>query len=369
LCPSCSKMCCRECITKWLTERKRECPYCRAPLHVHQLVNFRLMDDIYAELERLEQQRLSSPRASSSSGAGASNQRHYDYDASEQCALHEAPLHYFCVTCNESICSDCAMFENKHRDHNFERLNKVYERHVALIQHEIGLIQTRLSQLQAVHEGVEGNVRLLKQAAEQRRAELETFVQEVLERLNNQLKAKLAVLLGHKREVYKESQLLETILSELSGQIDRSVCPRTMLIKKTPELRQMLTEIHQKPVSSYYRAAVSASFASEIAPSWHTASLTLHNFAQLRVAEQVVYSEPLMVNGMKWRLKVYPNGLLMPPGFHISFLLFSSLSLSVYAIYPSLLPMFDFFDSSHLPSPVCQAMVWLGVRSCLCFWS
>ena len=46
MCPTCSKICCLSCISKWLTERRSQCPHCRAPLFVSGLVNCRFMEDV-----------------------------------------------------------------------------------------------------------------------------------------------------------------------------------------------------------------------------------------------------------------------------------------------------------------------------------
>lgn len=35
MCPYCSKLCCKECIEKWLLEEdKNECPHCRSILRI-----------------------------------------------------------------------------------------------------------------------------------------------------------------------------------------------------------------------------------------------------------------------------------------------------------------------------------------------
>lgn len=46
MCPHCSKLCCNNCIKKWLTEQKSQCPHCRASLRVSQLVNCRFVSEI-----------------------------------------------------------------------------------------------------------------------------------------------------------------------------------------------------------------------------------------------------------------------------------------------------------------------------------
>ena len=52
MCPSCSKMCCEGCIKRWLTEQKSECPHCRAPLRISNLVNCRFLSDIRSVLDQ-----------------------------------------------------------------------------------------------------------------------------------------------------------------------------------------------------------------------------------------------------------------------------------------------------------------------------
>ena len=41
------------------------------------------------------------------------------------CKEHKTPLSYYCNTCKKPICSDCAMFGDTHKSHQFERLKDV----------------------------------------------------------------------------------------------------------------------------------------------------------------------------------------------------------------------------------------------------
>ena len=51
LCPKCSKMCCFQCIRRWLIEQKPSCPHCRSSLLLHELVKCRWVDDLLPRLE------------------------------------------------------------------------------------------------------------------------------------------------------------------------------------------------------------------------------------------------------------------------------------------------------------------------------
>lgn len=74
LCPHCSKLCCFACISRWLTEQRNQCPHCRAPLHISELVNCRWAEEITQRLDTLQQcNSLASTRnkqAMLASGAG-----------------------------------------------------------------------------------------------------------------------------------------------------------------------------------------------------------------------------------------------------------------------------------------------------------
>ncbi|CAB0041590.1 unnamed protein product [Trichogramma brassicae] len=54
LCPHCSKLCCYVCIRRWITEQRSQCPHCRAPLHLNDLVNCRWVEEVTQQLDTLQ---------------------------------------------------------------------------------------------------------------------------------------------------------------------------------------------------------------------------------------------------------------------------------------------------------------------------
>ena len=56
LCPHCSKLWCKGCITKWLLERKSECPHCREHLTPRNLVNCRFASDLSNAIDDIPEQ-------------------------------------------------------------------------------------------------------------------------------------------------------------------------------------------------------------------------------------------------------------------------------------------------------------------------
>jgi len=57
---------------------------------------------------------------------------------------------------------------------------------------------------------------------------------------------------------------------------------------------------------------------SEIVPSYESGVFILENFTQKQYQADPVYSSPLQVNGLCWRLKVYPDGNGIVRGDYLS---------------------------------------------------
>jgi hypothetical protein len=54
----------------------------------------------------------------------------------ELCSIHKIAQLYYCAQCSEALCSDCFMFEKKHKDHEIKRLDVIYKAHLEKINKE-----------------------------------------------------------------------------------------------------------------------------------------------------------------------------------------------------------------------------------------
>lgn len=57
---------------------------------------------------------------------------------------------------------------------------------------------------------------------------------------------------------------------------------------------------------------------SELVPIYDSSTFVIQKFSQLRLKADAFYSEPLKVNGLSWRLKVYPDGNGVVRGSYLS---------------------------------------------------
>lgn len=113
-------------------------------------------------------------------------------------------------------------------------------------------------------------------------------------------------LMRHKRFLSKETEQLERLVQEIDYQMDSS--SHSQLINKSPELLMMIMQAQLKSTKSYISAPIPPDFASELVPQYDSCSFLIERFSQLQMEGLAVYSKSLLVNGLCWRLKVYPCG-------------------------------------------------------------
>ncbi|EZA51508.1 E3 ubiquitin-protein ligase TRIM37 [Ooceraea biroi] len=177
---------------------------------------------------------------------------------------------------------------------------------------------------------VERNVESVRAAKDERVREIRNAIELMIARLDSQLKAKLLTLMGQKNSLTLETEQLEALLQEVEYQLH--TCTRSELITKSAELSRKIHQIRKKPMTSFVTAPVPA----EIVPGYDSATFTMQNFTQLQLKADPVYSAPLHVNGLCWRLKVYPDGNGVVRGNYLSVFLELSAGLPETSKYVNL---------------------------------
>uniref|UniRef100_A0A8C5GRY0 Tripartite motif containing 37 n=1 Tax=Gouania willdenowi TaxID=441366 RepID=A0A8C5GRY0_GOUWI len=300
LCPHCSKLCCFSCIRRWLTEQRAQCPHCRAPLQLRELVNCRWAEEVTQQLDTLQLCSLT---------------KHEDNDK-DKCENHHEKLSVFCWTCKKCICHQCALWGGMHGGHTFKPLVEIYEQHVSKVKEEVGKLRRRLMELISLVQEVERNVEAVRGAKDERVREIRNAVEMMIARLDNQLKNKLITLMGQKTSLTQETELLESLLQEVEHQLHS--CSKSELISKSPEILLMFQQVHRKPMQSFVTTPVPPDFTSELVPAYDYSTFVLVNFSTLRQRADPVYSPPLQISGLCWRLKVYPDGNGVVRGNYLS---------------------------------------------------
>ncbi|MED6264068.1 Tripartite motif containing 37, partial [Characodon lateralis] len=285
---------------RWLTEQRAQCPHCRAPLQLRELVNCRWAEEVTQQLDTLQLCSLT---------------KHEDNDK-DKCENHHEKLSVFCWTCKKCICHQCALWGGMHGGHTFKPLVEIYEQHVTKVKEEVGKLRRRLMELISLVQEVERNVEAVRGAKDERVREIRNAVEMMIARLDNQLKNKLITLMGQKTSLTQETELLESLLQEVEHQLHS--CSKSELISKSPEILLMFQQVHRKPMQSFVTTPVPPDFTSELVPAYDSSTFVLVNFSTLRQRADPVYSPPLQISGLCWRLKVYPDGNGVVRGNYLS---------------------------------------------------
>uniref|UniRef100_A0A8C0BEB1 Tripartite motif containing 37 n=1 Tax=Buteo japonicus TaxID=224669 RepID=A0A8C0BEB1_9AVES len=294
LCPHCSKLCCFSCI------RVSFHASCRAPLQLRELVNCRWAEEVTQQLDTLQ----------------LCNLTKHEENEKDKCENHHEKLSVFCWTCKKCICHQCALWGGMHGGHTFKPLAEIYEQHVTKVNEEVAKLRRRLMELISLVQEVERNVEAVRSAKDERVREIRNAVEMMIARLDTQLKNKLITLMGQKTSLTQETELLESLLQEVEHQL-RS-CSKSELISKSSEILMMFQQVHRKPMASFVTTPVPPDFTSELVPAYDSTTFVLENFSTLRQRADPVYSPPLQVSGLCWRLKVYPDGNGVVRGYYLS---------------------------------------------------
>ena len=235
----------------------------------------------------------------------------------DKCKLHGAEkLSVYCRTCSQCICHQCALWGGTHTGHTFKPLDEVYDHHVNLIKEEVNLLRRRLMELISLVQEIEHNVEVIRAAKDDRVREIRNAVELMIARLDSQLKQKLLTLMAQKNSLSQETEQIENLLSEIDKYINGK--GRSELIGKSQELLQLSIDLNRKPLSAFASPQVQPDFTSEIVPQYDSSTFVLNQFSLLQHKADPVYSPPLNVNGLSWRLKVYPDGNGVVRGNYLS---------------------------------------------------
>jgi hypothetical protein len=142
-----------------------------------------------------------------------------EHQSKETCPDHDLPFTYFCETCTVSVCSDCALFSNGHKGHDFKHLRDVYADHAQRVEAEMSRLRERMTSLHARIQEVDANVELVDEQKEAVSAELEAAYEAITVRLRSQLRGKSVALQKQREDIERELKHLTTIFETLEGQL------------------------------------------------------------------------------------------------------------------------------------------------------
>ena len=143
---------------------------------------------------------------------------------------------------------------------------------------------------------------MVRSAKDEKVSEIRHAVELIVARLDSQLRNKLLSLVGQKNVLTQETEHLETLLSETDSILQND--SKSQLISRSGDIICALDRAQRRALSSFTINPVPADFQSEIVPPYSSSVFSIEEFTRLRNNADPIYSPPLFVDGLKWRLKV-----------------------------------------------------------------
>lgn len=199
------------------------------------------------------------------------------------------------------------MFEDDHKGHTFEKLMNVYNKHLDKIKKEKEVLDDKLGELTSKASNIDKLITQIKDAKDARVKEIDAYVLNIHKKLESQMESKVQTLSTKKEKLRDDIVKLEKCNEQIVTNIE--VSTKADLIKNSEDLIQFIREIStQVSTQNCYIDPVNTEFASEIVPEYENGKFVITNFSKVKEEKEIVYSDPIISNGITWRLKVYPNG-------------------------------------------------------------
>ena len=160
---------------------------------------------------------------------------------------HDEPLKYYCDTCDESICRDCAMLT--HKDHKYNLMAESYTKHRQELEHSLNPVKGKIEALKKVLSAIAEREGEIRERGEGVLEEIHEMVEEMTNalrqsgrKLSEEAKrvtdAKLEVLSGQAKSAQISLNLLEHIEDYVKESV-KTGTPQQVLGSKKQMMERM----------------------------------------------------------------------------------------------------------------------------------
>eukprot|EP00731_Ephydatia_muelleri_P023634 Em0015g1217a len=300
MCPHCSQVGCIACVKRW-TDSKKECPHCREEITADQLIRVPIFDKLIDQLT--DQQPLESPGK--------------DMEV-KMCSEHGRSLEVYCAKCNMFICHECALW-GKHPGHPVEKADEHYKKQRTMIEEKLNTLKDSLKIVLNYVEQTEKKMEDLKRTHNKSANEIERAVTKMRAELEKHTKSHMRNLDAVKNRLEAQSKDIAAVSLELNAKMrSRSY---SSLLTQTGELKRDIESRLEKiriSIASFDAVPSVEPLVNRIVPKYEYGTLTIHPFQARQIQGDEIFSNPLNVDGMTWKLKVYPNGHKEDTGKYLS---------------------------------------------------
>ena len=153
------------------------------------------------------------------------------------------------------------MFGSDHREHKFDHLEKVYDRHLKEVRTEQDCIKSRLKEYVKSMDELREIIKSVQEAKEEKWDEIDRITKLMQSKLEGQLKEKLMILLAEKNVIGDEISYLESLEESVNKEI--SSASKSNLVEKSSDLIKTIEEVKNRPGGTFDSSKVTMGFMYE----------------------------------------------------------------------------------------------------------
>ncbi len=334
MCPFCQKLYCEKCIQKWLLDNKSQCPNCKSSLRLSQIIQVSFMAEVANFIDKMSLNKKT--------------------EQLESCQKHNIKYLYFCTKCNIPLCSDCYMFEDNHKNHEIKRINDVYKEHFDLIKKEKEDLDNNSEKLNRKLKDINEKIIEIGNYKYKRSKELEDTFNNLNNQLHNNSQDLINKLIKWKQDLENKIDKIEIERQNISKEIKNST--KSILITKTNNILNSIKKIKEKlnkekDIKQNFNLNFSNEIPNSIIPKYETAKFEINNFLEIlnnnNNNNEIIYSPELRINGLIWRIKIYPKGNATAKNEYISIFLELLEGINEMSKYYYILELINFKNKNN----------------------
>lgn len=231
------------------------------------------------------------------------------------CKTHEQEIKYFCKQCTVPICADCAMFSQEHKGHEFDHLKNVYEQSMSKLKPKITDVQLKLTNMEQEIRDIVGTMKKLEDSKVEKKTRMTETLRQFEQKLSAEHKEKMLRLRNEKKNLMKEYKEFKAKLEAVTDKVVSS--NKVEIVLSCAMIEKKLAELSTKHLPEFKSDPSIFKYSSDRLLGVETHTFYLKPFSSFSKTD-TVYSDPVSVNGISWRLKVYPNGNGSHKGTYLS---------------------------------------------------
>jgi tripartite motif-containing protein 37 len=198
------------------------------------------------------------------------------------------------------------MFTKTHEGHKFERIRNVYEKRVDQLNREMSLIKRKIDEYDLYVMHLVKQSEALKKAKDDKVKDLLGLYRTLNHHLDTELNNRMLRIEDEKRKVEEDLEYFESIHQDMNNQL-KHLTP-AKVIARSSEFLKMLADINSKKFNSSVPKTIVSDFGNSISIKPAVGSFVLKPYSIYKNSNEIVYSDPLIADGITWRIKIYPNG-------------------------------------------------------------